>query len=171
MEFTGAEKVMDGLKSSEIMKLAVSVIVCLVPGFFGSIINARAIPTWYAFINKPSFAPPNWVFAPVWTALYVMMGVALFLIWRKGMGTPGVKVALAAFLIQLVLNGLWTPAFFGLRSPLAGLFVILLMWAAILVTMVRFFPISRPAALLLIPYLAWVSFAALLNAYLYALNR
>jgi benzodiazapine receptor len=168
---TGARKVMERLHSDDITKLAISVIICLIPGFLGAMINAKAIPTWYAFINKPSFAPPNWVFAPVWTALYVMMGIALFLVWRQGLDQAGVKVALVVFVIQLVLNGLWTPVFFGLRSPLAGLVIIVLMWIAILVTIVKFYPISRTAAFLLIPYLAWVSFATLLNASFYTLNR
>jgi len=168
---TGARKAMERLHSSDIVKLAVSVIICIIPGFVGSMINMKAIPTWYAFIERPSFAPPNWVFAPVWTGLYVMIGVALFLVWRKGTGSPGVKGAIVAFVIQLALNGLWTPAFFGLESPLAGLVVIVLMWIAILVTIIKFFPISRTAGILMIPYLAWVSFATALNAGIYLLNR
>ncbi len=159
------------MHSDDVTKLAISIIICLIPGFLGAMVTANAIPTWYAFIAKPSFAPPNWVFAPVWTALYVMMGVAMFLVWRVGLAEPGVRQALVVFLIQLILNGLWSPAFFGLRSPIAGLFVIVLLWLAILITILRFYPISRTAALLLIPYLAWVSFATLLNASLYALNR
>lgn len=162
---------MSRLHSDEIVKLATSVIICIIPGFVGAMINAKAIPTWYAFIDRPSFAPPDWLFAPVWTALYVMMGIALFLVWRKGTGQPGVKAALMAFAAQLVLNGIWTPVFFGFRSLLGGLVVIVLMWIAILITIIRFFPISRTAGILLIPYLAWVSFAAALNAGFYSLNR
>jgi tryptophan-rich sensory protein len=162
---------MDRLHSNDIVKLAASVIICIIPGFIGSMINMKAIPTWYAFIEKPSYAPPNWIFAPVWTALYIVMGVALFLVWRSGAGRPGFRGAVGAFVVQLVLNGIWTPVFFGLRSPLAGLFVIAFMWIAILITILRFFPISRTAALLLVPYLAWVSFATLLNVSLYVLNR
>jgi benzodiazapine receptor len=162
---------MERVHSDDVTKLAISIIVCLIPGFLGSMVTAKAIPTWYAFIDKPSFAPPNWVFAPVWTALYVMMGVALFLVWRVGLAEPDVRQALVIFLIQLILNGLWSPAFFGLRSPLAGLIVIVLLWLAILIMILRFYPISHRAAFLLFPYLAWVSFAALLNASLYALNR
>jgi len=162
---------MSKLHSDEIVKLVTSVVICLIPGFAGSMINAKAIPTWYSFINRPSFAPPNWVFAPVWTALYVMIGVALFLVWRKGTGHPGVKAAIVAFAVQLVLNGIWTPVFFGLKSLPGGLVVIILMWIAILITIIRFFPISRSAGILLIPYLAWVSFATVLNAGFYSLNR
>ena len=161
---------MQTLDSSDIVKLAVSVIICLVPGFVGAMINARAIPMWYAFINKPSFTPPNWVFAPVWTALYIMMGVALFLVWRKGVGLPGVKAAIVFFSVQLVLNGLWTPVFFGMRSPLFGLVVIALLAAALLFTIIRFYPISRAAALLLLPYLAWVGYATAINVGVLMLN-
>jgi tryptophan-rich sensory protein len=162
---------MEKLHSDDIVKLAACVIICVLPGFVGAMINVKAIPAWYAFIERPSFAPPNWVFAPVWTALYVMMGVSLFLVWRRGTETPGVKDALKIFVVQLILNGIWTPVFFGLRSPLAGLFIIVLMWIAILITIIKFFPISRTAAVLLIPYLAWVSFATALNVGFYWLNR
>ena len=162
---------MERLQSNDIVRLAASVIICIIPGFVGSMINMKAIPMWYAFIERPSFAPPNWVFAPVWTALYLTMGVSLFLVWRKGAGYPEVRRALLAFAVQLVLNCIWTPVFFGLRSPLAGLFVIVLMWIAILITIIRFFPVSRTAAILLIPYLAWVTFATALNVGFYVLNR
>lgn len=162
---------MEKLYSEDIAKLAISVIVCLAPGLVGSVITAKAIPTWYAFLSKPAFTPPNWLFAPVWTALYVMMGVALFLIWRKGLDYPGAKTAIVLFFVQLILNGLWTPVFFGLRSPLGGLAVILVLWVAILVTFIKFFPISRTAAGLLIPYEIWVTYASALNFGVYLLNR
>jgi benzodiazapine receptor len=162
---------MEKLYSEDIAKLAISVIVCLAPGLVGSVITAKAIPTWYAFLNKPAFTPPNWLFAPVWTALYVMMGVALFLIWRKGLDYPGAKAAIVLFFVQLILNGLWTPVFFGLRSPLGGLVVILVLWVAILVTFIKFFPISRTAAGLLIPYEIWVTYASALNFGVYLLKR
>ena len=162
---------MEKLQSNDIVKLAVSVIICIIPGFVGSMINMKAIPAWYAFIEKPSFAPPNWVFAPVWTALYIVMGVALFLVWRSGAGRPGFRGAMLAFAVQLVLNAVWTPVFFGLRSPLGALFVIAFMWISILITILRFFPFSRTAGVLLIPYLAWVSFATVLNFSFYLLNR
>lgn len=162
---------MEKLRSDDIVKLALSVIICMIPAFIGAMINARAISTWYAFTNKPSFSPPDWVFGPVWTALYILMAIALFLIWRLGRDFPGVKAALWAFAVQLLLNGLWTPVFFGLRSPLGGLVVIGLLWVSILITIIKFFPLSRTAGMLLIPYLTWVSFAAVLNAEFYILNR
>ncbi|MGD9403038.1 MAG: tryptophan-rich sensory protein [bacterium] len=162
---------MERLRSDDIVKLAFSVIICMIPAFVGAMINAKAIPTWYAFANKPPFSPPDWIFAPVWTGLYILMAVALFLIWRKGIDFPGVAVAIWAFAVQLLLNGLWTPVFFGLRAPLAGLVVIGLLWVAILITIVKFFALSRAAAVMLIPYLAWVSFATAVNAAFYLLNR
>jgi benzodiazapine receptor len=159
------------LHSEDVTKLALSVVICLVPGFLGSMVTARAIPEWYAFIEKPDFTPPSWVFGPVWTALYVSVGVSLFLIWRRGTAAKSSKLALTVFFIQLVLNGLWSPAFFGLRSPGLGLIVIVALLAAILLTVVLFYRISRRAGFLLLPYLAWVGFAVVLNLSIFLLNR
>lgn len=153
------------------IKLLLSVVICFLPGFIGARINAKAIPEWYVYLRKPSFAPPNWVFAPAWTALYLLMAISLFLVWRKGLSAPGVKVALTVFVIQLLINGIWTPLFFGLRSPGAGLIAIIALWIAILFTIIRFLGVSRMAGLLLLPYLAWVSYASLLNFWIYRLNR
>ncbi|MDP2480196.1 MAG: TspO/MBR family protein, partial [Candidatus Palauibacterales bacterium] len=108
---------------------------------------------------------------PVWTALYLAMGVAAWLVWRRGLGTPGVAVALAVFLVQLALNGLWSLLFFGMRSPLAGLADIALLWIAVIACTALFFARSRWAGLLMVPYAAWVSFAAALNASIWYLNR
>ena len=130
-----------------------------------------SIPTWYASIEKPSFTPPNSVFGPVWITLFLLMGIALFLVWREGLSDRNVRNTFTLFIVQLVLNVLWSAAFFGLRSPLAGLVVIIVLWAAILLTIIRFFGISRAAGALLIPYIAWVSYAAVLNGALYILNR
>ena len=162
---------MDKLRSDDIVKLASSVIICMIPAFIAAMINARAIPTWYSFTNRPSLSPPDWVFGPVWTALYILMAVSLFRVWRLGIDSPGVKGAMGVFAVQLLLNGLWTPVFFGLRSPLGGLVVIGLLWVAILITIIRFSALSHTAMLLLIPYLTWVSFAAVLNAQFYMLNK
>lgn len=147
-----------------------SILICQTAGMVGSIFTIRSVDTWYAGIEKPVFNPPNWVFGPVWTVLYLLMGVSLFLVWRKGIRREGATGALVVFLIQLLLNGLWSFAFFGCRSPLAGLAVIVLLWAAILATIARFSRISRPAAILLVPYIAWVSFAVLLNGAVFMLN-
>ncbi|HVO76700.1 MAG TPA: TspO/MBR family protein, partial [Candidatus Bathyarchaeia archaeon] len=113
----------------------------------------------------------NWVFGPVWTLLYILMGIALYLVWRKGLAARGVKIALFIFFLQLVLNAFWSFAFFGAESPLAGLVVIVALWAMIMATIASFAPVSRAAAALLIPYILWVSFATVLNASLWALNR
>jgi len=153
------------------MKLAASVVLCMLAGFIGSIFTTPKIQSWYAGLAKPSFAPPNWLFGPVWTALYVMMAIALYLVWRKGLAAKGVKVALVVFFVQLALNTLWSYAFFGAESPLAGLVVIVALWAMIAATIAAFAPVSRAAAALLVPYILWVSFATVLNAAIYLLNR
>jgi tryptophan-rich sensory protein len=156
---------------SDMKKLIFSIFICLFAGFIGSYFTTPAIPTWYATLLKPSFAPPNWVFFPVWTALFIMMGISLFLIWKKGWEDKTVKTAIYLFAGQLVLNALWSVAFFGLRSPLLGLMEIILLWFAILVTILSFKKISRTAAYLLIPYILWVSFAAFLNFMIWRLNN
>jgi benzodiazapine receptor len=154
-----------------ILKLVVSIVACLAAGAIGSIFTRSAIPTWYATLEKPFFTPPNWLFAPVWTLLYILMGVAAFLVWRKGLENRQVRISLIVFLIQLILNALWSVVFFGLESPLSGLIVISILWVAILVTVTKFFKISRSASVLMWPYLLWVTFAAVLNASIWLLNR
>lgn len=124
---------------------------------------------WYAALNKPAWNPPGWIFGPVWTALYVMMAVAAWLVWRRG-GFAAQRRPLGWFLAQLVLNALWTPLFFGLRQPGWAFAEILLLWLAILATLLAFRSVSRAAAWLLVPYLAWVSFAAVLNGTIWRLN-
>lgn len=155
----------------DILKLVVSIVVCEGAGGIGAIFTTPAIPTWYAGLQKPSFTPPNSVFAPVWLTLYLLMAIAAFLIWRKGLNIKGVKPALILFLVQLVLNVLWSVVFFGLKSPLGGVILILLLWVAILLTIIRFFKISPPAGGLLIPYIVWVSIAANLNVWVWILNK
>jgi len=152
------------------LKLAISILICQCAGIVGSFFTTRSIPTWYAFINKPTFTPPNWVFAPAWISLFTLMGIAAFLLWRKGLHTPGVKMALSIFFLQLTLNSLWSIVFFGCRSILGGLVVIVLLWLAILWMIKNFFAISKSAAALLIPYIAWVSFALVLNVAFLTLN-
>jgi benzodiazapine receptor len=130
-----------------------------------------AIETWYAHLRKPVFTPPNRLFGPVWITLYLLMGIALYLVWRRDGGEPHGRAAVAVFIVQLVLNAAWSPAFFGLRSPLAGLLVIVLLLAAVVLTIQRFAVVSGAAAILLVPYALWVGFAAVLNAALFFLNR
>jgi benzodiazapine receptor len=154
-----------------ILKIIVSILICQAAGYVGSVFTTPAIPGWYEGLNKPSFNPPNSVFAPVWTILYLLMGIALFLVWRIGFGDERIRKGMALFGIQLALNVGWSIAFFGFKSPLAGMLVIVVLWAVILATMLDFFRISRLAAILLVPYIVWVSYAAVLNASLYILNK
>ena len=149
-------------------KLLPAVVICQLAGIIGSIFTMEAIPTWYATLVKPSFVPPNWLFAPVWTALYLMMGVALyFVVLKKG---KAVDLAVKIFGVQLSLNILWSFIFFGQRNPMLAFFEIILLWLAILLTIVKFDKVSRPAALLMVPYLLWVTFAAYLNYSIWLLN-
>jgi len=157
-------------KVSLIIKLIISILVCQGAGLIGSVFTRRAIPDWYAVIHKPAFNPPNWVFAPVWAGLFTLMGIAAFLVWRKGVQAPGVKSALYVFLLQLTLNSLWSIVFFGCHSIRGGLAVVACLFLAILWMIKVFLPISKPAAWLLIPYVAWVGFAFILNAALLILN-
>ncbi len=161
---------MKPMKTFDILRLITSIVICLTAGALGSFFTTPAISTWYATLIKPSIAPPNWVFFPVWTALFIMMGISLFLVWKKGFQDHQVKAALSVFAIQLILNILWSAAFFGLRSPLAGLIEIIILWVAILAMILRFMRISKVAGLLLIPYIMWVTFAAMINFLIWSLN-
>ena len=124
---------------------------------------------WYAALRKPPWNPPGWIFGPVWTALYAMMAVAAWLVWQRG-GFKTQRRALSLFLVQLAFNAAWTPLFFGLHWTGVALAEIVLLWLAIAATLAAFRPVSRTAAWLLAPYLAWVSFAAVLNFTLWRLN-
>jgi translocator protein len=160
------------MKPVNIVKLVVSCTVPFLVGLMGSLFTtADSLGNWYADLNKPFFNPPNWIFGPVWTTLYITMGISAYLVWQKDINSKAVRIVLACFIVQLFLNAIWTPLFFGLHSPLLGLIDIVLLLNAIIVTIVAFFQISRIAALLLVPYLAWVSFATVLNAAIYLLNR
>lgn len=149
----------------------VAVGVSLLAGAFGSLFTSASVGTWYPTLVKPALNPPSWVFGPVWTVLYVLMGIAAYLVWSN----PNVmkeekRRALKIFALQLVLNAAWSVVFFGLLSPLLALINIVLLWCAILWTIVAFVRIARPAAWLLAPYLAWVTFATYLNAAIWLLN-
>lgn len=141
-------------------RLIFSILICLLAGAIGSIFTANTIPTWYAGLVKPSFNPPNWIFMPVWTTLYILMGIALYYAWK----------ARKIFYVQLGLNMLWSILFFGLRNPLFALIDIILLWFAIFLTMLNFYKISKKAFYLMVPYLLWVSFAAALNLFIVTLN-
>ena len=157
-------------KARDIIQLIISLVVCQCAGLVGSLFTAPAIPTWYAALEKPPFTPPNWLFAPAWVTLYLLMGIAAFILWRKGLSQEGVKPALVIFLVQLVLNALWSVVFFGLKSPIGGAVVIIVLWVAILFTILKFFRLSVAAGSLLLPYILWVSFAATLNISIWILN-
>jgi translocator protein len=143
--------------------LALSFAAAAVGGFF--------LPgEWYAGLQKPSWNPPNWIFGPVWTALYTIMAIAAWLIWKRG-GFAGQHVALSLFLAQLLFNALWSPLFFGLRQPALAFADILLLWLTLLGTVAAFWKVRPLAGALLVPYLAWVTFASALNFALWRLNR
>jgi len=156
--------------SVNIIRLVVSIAICEGAGVLGSLFTTPSVPTWLASLNKPSFNPPNWIFGPVWTFLFFLMGVALYIVWSRGLATRGVKTALLIFGIQLFLNILWSVLFFGLHLPFAAFIEIIFLWLAILASIVTFYRVSATASLLLIPYILWVSFASVLNFYLWRLN-
>jgi benzodiazapine receptor len=156
--------------ATTIMKLVICIAACLAVGIIGSLFTTPAIPAWYAGLSKPPFSPPNWVFAPVWTTLYVLMGIAAYIVWQKGTGTAHVRSGLILFTIQLAFNLLWSVFFFGLRSPLAGVIIIIILWVLILLTMIRFFRVSMLAGWLMVPYILWVTFASALNIAVWVLN-
>lgn len=153
-----------------VIKIVAAVGVCLLAGAVGGFFTSPAIPGWYAALQKPAFNPPNWIFGPVWTTLYVMMGIAAFLAWDKGWRRPGVRPALAVFAAQLALNVLWSALFFGARLPAAALVDIIALWLAIIASILLLGRVSKAAAYLMVPYLAWVTFATALNVAIVALN-
>ncbi len=156
---------------SNAVRLIVAVGLPLVVGGLSGFATASGVDTWYPTLAKPSFNPPAWVFGPTWTVLYILMGVALFLVWRQGLDTRGVKLALIAFAVQLVMNGFWSIIFFGMQSPGWAFVEIILLWLAIVATLWAFWRVMPATGWLLAPYLAWVSFAAVLNGSIWILNR
>jgi len=153
------------------LRILAFVLVCELAGVIGSIFTTSSIPAWYAGLAKPPFNPPGWVFAPVWTILYALMGLAAYLVFEKGPRKNEVRKALAVFAGQLLLNLLWSIVFFGAHQIFGAAIVIVFLWGMILASIWLFSKISRAAAYLLVPYILWVSFAAVLNISLYVLNR
>ena len=151
-------------------KLAAVILFCLIAGSLGSLVTINGPGSWYATLQKPFFAPPNWVFAPVWITLFILMGIALYLVWQCGTENREVKMALGIFGVQFALNVIWSFLFFGLESSLLGLIDIILLWVMIVVTIRAFYRVKKSAAYLLIPYLAWVSLASALNGAVYFMN-
>lgn len=161
---------MESSTKNDILKLAGSFIIVIIFATIGSLATYSQIPTWYATLIRPDWAPPSWVFPVVWTTLYILMALALFLVWRKGLETKPAKVAVAVFLVQLILNALWSVVFFGLHSLGGGVVLIVMMWIAILANIIVFYRISKWAGILLIPYIIWVTIASYLNYTVYILN-
>ena len=145
-------------------------LACLLAGTLSSMATIPNIPGWYQALAKPVWTPPDWLFAPVWTVLYILMAGAAWLAWRADPKGPEARLALDAFFVQLVLNALWPWTFFALQSPALGLIVIVALLASIVWTMRRFFVVSALAAWLMLPYLLWVMFAAALNGAVLAMN-
>lgn len=155
----------------ELVKLFTSIGLSLGAGLIGSIFTFSAIPGWYSSLNKPTFSPPNWIFGPVWTTLYILMGIALYLVWKMGLKKKEVNIAFNLFLVHLLINALWSIVFFGMKEIFLALIVILILWVMIVVLIKLFWKINRNSAYILLPYLAWVSFATILNFSIWQLNK
>jgi translocator protein len=158
-------------KGINFWKLLISIFVCESAGLIGSFFTRPAINSWYATLFRPTIAPPNWIFAPVWIALFLLMGISFYLIWNKGIKSKEEKIAAIVFGFQLVLNVMWTFLFFGLKAPFLAFLEIIILWVAIILTAFYFYRISKAAGILLIPYILWVGFAIILNFSFYYLNR
>ena len=153
-----------------VLVLLCSVAVCLFAGVIGSIFTYPSIPTWYAGLIKPALNPPNWIFGPVWTTLYILMGISLYLIIKKGKPDRTIITAIIFFALQLTLNTFWSIIFFGWHMIFLALITIIALWVLILINIVLFYKIDKLAGILLIPYILWVSFATYLNYALWTLN-
>ena len=158
------------LSRLSIGRLIISLVIPFLASAIGGIFTASSVSTWYVTLNKPFFNPPSWVFGPVWTVLYLMMGIALYLVWTTKTGAKNKYVAFIVFGVQIFLNALWSVLFFGLKNPLFAFVEIVFLWIAILATIAYFYRIKKTASYLLIPYILWVSFAAVLNLSLFILN-
>lgn len=158
------------MKNINWMKLLSSIAVCYLAAGIGSLFTVDSISGWYATLHKPFFNPPNWVFGPVWTLLYTLMGISLYIVWQKKHKATVKKNSLVVFFIQLGLNTLWSIIFFSYKLPAFALIEIILLWISILITIKYFKKISPLAGVLLYPYIAWVSFATILNAAIVLLN-
>jgi tryptophan-rich sensory protein len=153
------------------LRLIISIAICQMAGVIGSIATVSSVRTFYTTLAKPSFNPPGWIFGPVWITLYAVMGIAAWIVWKKLGTDPGAKTALIFFIIQLVLNALWSHLFFGWHLLFIAFLEIVLLWIMILLSTIWFFRVSTTAGALMVPYLAWVSFASVLNYSIWALNR
>lgn len=157
------------MKRSNGIKLILSIVLCVSLGSVGGLVTVSEIPTWYASLNKPSFNPPNWLFGPVWTILYLLMGISVYMIWKQPVSKERNK-ALQVFILQFILNFCWSFIFFGLHATGWALIEMIALWILILLSILHFAKHSKTAAWLLVPYILWVSFALLLNAVIWKLN-
>jgi tryptophan-rich sensory protein len=153
------------------LKIVLFVLAAEILGGLGSLVTSPAVGGWYKELVKPSFNPPNWLFGPAWTILFALMGVSFYLVYEKGLKNKKVKEAITVFIIQFIFNIAWSFIFFGAKLPRLALLEIIIMWFLILLTMIKFYRISKTAALLLLPYLLWVTFATLLNYSIVVLNN
>ncbi|PIR07329.1 MAG: TspO protein [Candidatus Komeilibacteria bacterium CG11_big_fil_rev_8_21_14_0_20_36_20] len=151
-------------------KLFSSIFICLLAGLIGSLFTRPAIDTWYAGLDKPFFNPPNWIFAPTWTILYILIGIAFYLIWQSGQKREQIKLALIVFIVHLFLNAGWSIIFFGWQNSQIAFIDIVILWMMIAWLLDLFYKIRKSAMYLLIPYFLWVSFALLLNLSIWQLN-
>ena len=158
------------MKINNTLKLIIAIIVSELAGIIGALFTTPSIPTWYASLTKPALNPPSWLFGPVWTMLFALMGISAFLIWKQGIDKKDIKTSLGIFIGQLILNLFWSIIFFGMHMPGAAFAEIILLWLAILATIMAFARISRLAAWLLFPYILWVTFAGYLNYSIWRLN-
>lgn len=156
--------------NKKLIRILIAVAVCLFIGFLSGFATQSSISDWYVTLKKPDFNPPNWIFAPVWTVLYILMGVAAGIVWNKGVYHKWVKTALYHFIFQLLFNAAWSVVFFGFRKPFYAFLVIIILLILIILTIKWFRIVNKTAAYLLIPYLLWVSFATILNFSIWQLN-
>ena len=152
------------------VKLIISIAISVTAGAIAGFFTSTSVASWFQTINKPTWNPPNWVFGPVWTTLYILMGVAFFLVWKSDTSNWLKKTAIVLYAVQLALNFLWSFIFFYLQQPGWALVEIIAMWVAILLTIFAFANVSKTAAWLLVPYICWVSFATILNYSIWKLN-
>jgi tryptophan-rich sensory protein len=153
------------------IQIIISVLIAQAAGAIGAVATQSSVSTWYTTLDKPWFTPPNWLFGPAWITLYTLMGIAAWLVWKKGgFSDQAVRAALIAYGVQLLINTTWSPVFFGARAPGAGLIVIVVMLVAIVVTIYLFARHSKAAAWLMVPYVLWVSYATALNFEIWRLN-
>lgn len=155
---------------NNVIKLIIAIAIPLVVGGISGFFTVNSVQSWYLTINKPSWNPPSWVFGPVWTTLYVMMGIGLFLVWKADTSTELKKIAIALFAVQLLLNFFWSLIFFQQHQPGWALVDLIALWVFIVLTIFAFAQVNKTAAWLLVPYISWVSFAGILNYTIWRLN-